>query len=309
MRITIAFTVMLVATSVAAQGWQVAISPTDETITGICAIHPDTIFIVTAGGNFARTGDACRTWQVFRVRDTAHLEDVSFANSQLGLICGRNGAIYRTTDGGGNWSDKSPADTMPWFTDVEMLDERIALVIGMTRDSASPFEGLQYRTTDGGRTWAKVASVGLGYAELLHLSGGPVCLLSFGRLHRSDDRGKTWSTVPTVEGASARTFSILGGTGIMAGPDGMFAFSSDSGRTWSKLNKWANKLFIAAQLVSESEGYAGGLGASMMRTTDGGRTWQSELLARSFDVLDLCLVGNRLYAVGSEGAIIYKPIK
>ena len=85
--------VVFVAASAAAQGWQAVKSPTNETITGICAIHPDTLFIVTAGGNFARTDDACRTWQVFGVKDDIHLEDISFASARVGLVCARSGRV------------------------------------------------------------------------------------------------------------------------------------------------------------------------------------------------------------------------
>ena len=300
---------VVLTSSGAAQGWKTLPSPTDETITGICAVPPDTVLIVTAKGTFARTYDGGKSWQAFTVAAGSQLEAVSFADSRIGLTCGRAGAVFSTSDGGRTWQDHSPDDTLPWFSDVEMLDARIGLVIGLSRDSASPFGGLAYRTADGGASWEKQTPLGVGYAELFYRSGGPVYLLSFGRLHRSDDKGKSWSTIPTVEGGSARTLSIFGKTGILAGPNGMFAFSADTGKTWTGVTGRSDQLFVAAELVSEAEGYAGGMGAVMVRTTDGGRTWDRELLARSFNILDLCLAGNRLYAVGSGGVIIYKLIE
>jgi len=307
--ITIIWALLILCSSVVSQGWEVVNSPTEENITGICSVHPDTFFIVTNKGNLARTDDAGKSWQVFGVAADITLEDVSFSNSRRGVVCGRNGAIYLTNDGGVTWKNKSIVDTLPWFMDVEMFDAQTGLVIGMTRDSASPFGGLAFRTTDGGQTWKKQKQLGLGYSEILYHPQGPVYLLAFGRLHHSDDLGKSWKSVKTVEGLPARTISIFGKTGILAGPQGMFAFSSDSGKTWTKLEKWSDKLYIAAELVNEKVGYVGGTNATMMRTADGGRTWKRELMAISFDVLDMCLIGDRLFAVGSDGSIIAKKVR
>jgi len=179
----------------------------------------------------------------------------------------------------------------------------------MTRDSTSPFGALSYRTTDAGQTWQKQEPLGLGYGEIFYHPGGPVYLLSFGRLHISRDRGQNWETVSTGDGLVARSISIHGKTGIMAGPSGLLAYSSDSGLTWTKPEQWSNKLYISSVLIDEKIGYAGGMDGEMIRTTNGGIDWKQELLVKSFNILDMCLAGDYLYAVGGEGGIIAKKVK
>jgi len=300
---------LVLLSSANAQSWKVVNFPLEENITGICFVHPDTGFVVTEKGKCVRSYDAGKTWKVLPVAPDVHLEDVSFVNSKLGLVCGRSGALYRTVDGGSTWENKLLKDTIPWFLDVEMFNTKIGVVIGMTRDPVSPFGSLAYRTIDGGATWAKQKSLGMGYTKITYSTGGPVYLLSFGQLHISHNFGKSWQTLQTGEGITARTLSILGRTGILAGPQGMCAYSSDSGKTWTKLDQLSNKIYIATELVNEQVGYIGGIESTIMRTDDGGRTWSNELMARSFNVLDMCLIGDRLYAVGSDGGIIYKKVR
>jgi photosystem II stability/assembly factor-like uncharacterized protein len=301
--------ILLLASPVVGQDWQVVNVPLDENITSVCFVHPDTGFVVTTKGKIGRTFDAGKTWKVSLVAANIQLEDLSFVNSRLGMVCGRNGVLYRTVDGGETWENKSLKDTIPWFLDVEMFNSKTGLVIGLSRDSLSPFGSLVYRTTDGGVTWKKQKPVGLGCSELQYRPGEPVYLLAFGKIYVSHDLGKSWQSYKTVEGLLARTLSIRGKTGILGGPNGMGAYSADSGKTWTTLDLGMDKIYIAAELVDEQVGYLGGYPSTMMRTSDGGKTWKQELMARSFNVLDMCLIGDRLYAVGSEGGMIFKKVK
>ncbi len=292
-----------------AQSWHVVKSPVTDLITGISFIHPDTGFIVTGTGWFARTYDGAKTWKATEIAFGARFEDVSFINSSIGLICGLQGALYRTTDGGATWKNVSPEDSLVMFYDVELLDPQTALVIGMDRSDTIPYAGIAYRSTDGGKTWKKQKRLGLGYSEIFYKPGGDVFFISFGQIHRSHDKGKTWQTFKTTTNSRARSLSLYGKRGLMAGPAGMCAVSSDSGKTWENVEQDKEINFIAAELIDEQTGYIGGLNAKMFVTADGGKTWQQELLARTFSVLDMCTIGNRLYAVGSGGGIIYKEVK
>ncbi|HWR83081.1 MAG TPA: YCF48-related protein [Candidatus Deferrimicrobium sp.] len=291
------------------QGWEAVNSPTDDIITAICALDDKTLFIVTAKGAAARTDDAGKHWRISPVASDIYLDDISFVDSKTGIVCGRKGALYRTADGGATWENLSLSDTNVWLMDAEMFNSQTGLIIGMASDTARRLQGLLLRTTDGGRSWRPQPRLGMGYSEILYRPGEAVYLLSMGQLHLSRDLGKNWETVPTVEGVIARTLSIRGQGGILAGPDGMSAYSSDGGRTWSKSDASAQCVYIAAELVDDNVGYVGGVPQILMRTADGGRTWKQELMARSFDVLDLCLVGKRLYAVGRDGGIIAKKVR
>ncbi len=296
-------------TALPAQDWKAVKLPVDEAITGIQFISPDTGFLVTREGTFLRTYDRCATWQTGTVDKTARLEDVSFASTAHGLVCGGYGALYVTEDSGQSWDNVSPGDSAHMYFDVLMVDTRIALVSGMDRGANVPYAGILLRSTNGGRSWLGQESMGMGYSELISTDAGRILLPSFGQLHVSTDQGETWQTRHLGIRGRARALSLSGSTGFLVGPESMCARSTDSGQTWTNLQIEEDRTFVAVEVVNEQTAYIGGLGSHMLVTTDGGQTWKEELMARSFSVLDMALIGDRLYAVGSEAAMVYKIVR
>jgi len=307
--IALAVAVFLTSGGVAAQEWQALHFPDGSDITGASFIHPDTGFVVTNHGYIGSTVDGGLTWHLTPVTSGAALEDVSFLNRNLGYVCGRSGSLYRTVDGGRSWDDLSLADTVPWLYDVEMLDSTDIIVAGATRAKTNPYEGLLLRSEDAGNSFDTLPIVGVGYKEFFYRQGKPLYLLTTGGLSRSDDLGKDWDTRLTIDGKPGRALAFAGRTGLIAGPRGMLAFSSDSGQTWRSNDRAENQIYIAAELIDENVGYIGGWPETIIKTTDAGRSWTEESFEPSFNVLDFCRIGDRLYAVGSGGGIAYKIVK
>jgi len=291
------------------QSWHQIGTPFSESITGISFVHPDTGFIITSSGDLARTFDRGKTWDVFHVEPGASLEDVQFRNSDTGMICGAKGKIYVTYNGGYAWQYKGVADSLPWFFDLAILDSKTAIAVGLSRQPEDPFGALGYRTTDAGNTWQKMKPLGLGYAEMQYTPGGLLYLLSFGKLNYSADKGLTWNSYRTTEGAPARALSIVGNTGVICGLKGMCAYSHDAGKTWYPSDQNKETMFVAAQLIDEKTGYVGGTLATLLKTVDGGQTWNADPMPSQFDILDFFLEGDRLYAAGTGGTMMYKTVK
>jgi len=283
-----------------AQNWHALEIPTNENITGIFFTHPDTGFVITNKGKMLRSFDTGKSWDIFDTAPNVSLEDVYFINSDTGYICGENGTLIKTTDGGYTWKNLLPGDTTSWLFDIEMLDHQTGLAVGLTRDLLQPMGGIAYRTENSGKTWSKLKPIGLGYSELL-LQNDTLYLLSYGKLNYSIDKGKTWQSMMTAEGSPGRAFSLVGKTGVICGLNGMCAYSSDNYKTWNPSQQNKTTMFIAAQLIDEQHGFIGGSNSTVLYTSDGGRTWLEELTIKSFDVFDFFLIGDRLYAAGSEG--------
>jgi photosystem II stability/assembly factor-like uncharacterized protein len=302
---------LLVAISVSsyAADWNSIGFPEPTNLTGVQFTHPDTGFVCTSDGRVGMTFNAGQSWSLLNVSLGTPLEDLHFLNSDTGLVCGHQGSMFRTTDGGYIWRRVLAADTILHLLDIEMLDRQVGLAIGMRSNKETPYASVVLRTIDAGASWEEQESVGMGPFELFYRPGRALSILSFGRLHFSIDQGLSWQEVRTIDGSPGRTVSLLGKTGLIAGPSGLCARSADSGRTWIKVAQDEQKFFIACELVDENTGYIGGATAVLRRTDDAGVTWTDVAMPEPFTVLDMYLIEDYLWVVGTKSGIIRKKVR
>lgn len=170
-------------------------------------------------------------------------DDVFFLNENLGWAAnGAFAAIYKTTDGGQNWTLQLAEQTteLPgnyYFRNVEFLNENIGFVGTLTNNKF-------LRTTDGGTTWNIVTN---------------------------------FPTTPqAICGIDCVGTSTVYGCGAYFSPAYVIK-STDSGETWQYINMSAYaEALVEILFVDENTGYASGqstAGGTILKTTDGGTTW------------------------------------
>lgn len=189
----------------------------------------------------------------------------------VGIDEGNNvSAILMTTNGGATWSLTAEiiGDTL---LDVDFADEKNGWAVGT--------EGVVYGSTDGGRTWAPepLSSWQVRYTrEPLKLKAqgdqdvAPMINASVASMFSVGDKaGWAAGDVPTGEGLNVRGFALG---------------SKDAGQSWSELVDGSgggapysvNDLWF----TSETDGWAAAGTLEdhqedvLLRTTDGGRTWE-----------------------------------
>jgi photosystem II stability/assembly factor-like uncharacterized protein len=183
---------------------------------------------------------------------TQRLRGVSAVSGQVAWASGAGATVLRTADGGQTWQKLSVTTEALDFRDVDAIDSQTAYIMSIGNGPASRI----YKTTDAGKTW-----------ELQFKNEDPKAFLdamsfwdksrgvAFGDsvdkqfyILTTADGGHTWSRVPTTNLPPAQE------------NEGAFAASGANIAVFGKSHAW-----IGTGAATKSR---------VLRTTDGGRTWQ-----------------------------------
>lgn len=296
------------AGGVRSQGWQVVSFPTADDLTGIAFSSPDTGFVVTRSGKIARTVNAGKTWGGVQLTKTP-LEHVILSGWKYLYVCGENGRVLKSENGGRDWVDRSYNDTNVTLVSIASLSSTDLLATGLTHDSTRRNVGVLLRSYDDGQSWDRIFLEGLGFGEL-DVDNGVARFCAWGKLYSTSNDGKSWDSLQLPSGKPSRTLDMKGNTGVMVGNFGQVSYSSDKGKTWNQvILPKEESHFTSVVLIDEKRGYIAGTDSKMYSTADGGKTWNRETLPLKCDLFSLVRLGNRIWAIGNGGAMIWKATK
>ncbi|NNK00566.1 MAG: hypothetical protein HKP58_09145 [Desulfatitalea sp.] len=250
-----------------------------------------------------------------KMRFPADLFSVSFANSDKGWACGRWGTIIYTEDGGTSWTyQKSTTDYT--LSSISFTDERHGWAVG---DG-----GTIVHTQDGGRTWKKQASPSpiflMGVTFVTPEKGWAVGERT--TIVHTRDGGQTWQVQFSGEDYILRAVSFADEmNGWAVGEYGFIYNTKDGGTSWTQQGGQfeismetgdiiaGNYLFDVSAVDGDSA-WAVGIEGHVIRTTDGGQTWQavitdlpnSHLLAVDVDESGHILIAGKGLMIHSNDA-------
>ncbi len=212
--------------------------------------------------------------------------DVFFleTNPDLGWVCGKQGAILRTTNGGETWDGIELQENYQ-LESIHFVNESVGFTSGQYRPSV----GKIFKTTDGGINWFDITpknAWGLWGNYFVNENVGMV--IGNGCTHemqffRTEDGGNSWDIFTTGELGSGLCDVILyseDGLGY-ATSSGLIWETNDGGRSWDIFSvsgdrDWQEELSIHNQsfLVPYSPFCTGGGPGGVRFSTDGGASWK-----------------------------------
>ncbi|MBA3726490.1 MAG: hypothetical protein H0W86_08560, partial [Armatimonadetes bacterium] len=246
--------------------------------------------------------------QVAPLPTSADLWGVDFVSPSIGFIAGEGHTLFKTTDGGDNWTSVAlPGYQDGPFYNVTFATPSLGFVSGNSAIGSKDI----FRTVDGGATWAQVQSFPLGgsWYHQDYIDGTTGFMGSNGGLVRTQDAGETWllrSGYPDCPVISGMDF-IDANTGLVSGliagssDEGIFK-TTNGGQTWRlKHPRAANDVVYLSDLIAVADS-----GVGVVRTHDGGETWFQTGATIETGLGDIEVLGSNTLVGVSLGGDIWR---
>jgi photosystem II stability/assembly factor-like uncharacterized protein len=209
-------------------------------------------------------------WQWANPLPQGHTIRAVALHGAVGYAAGDFGTVLRTDDAGSAWSGLATGSTAD-LDRLAVIDDDSIVVAG---------ECSARRSDDGGRTFVRLpwtasdARCGSAIAGLsFPTDRRGYLMLADGSMLRSDDGGSTWSPTAAVPSPQPTDIAFISSdTGLVTTAGGLVFRTATGGASWTLVAHASHGLrgldFTDAQI-----GHAVGEGASVLATSDGGKTW------------------------------------
>ncbi|HSD64658.1 MAG TPA: protein kinase [Ignavibacteriaceae bacterium] len=197
------------------------------------------------------------------------LNSINFVDPLRGYVCGFNGLILKTDDGGKTWQ-KNTFDSGVNFFSVLFITPDKGFIAGDN--------GTLIYTEDGGKNWnflktfskESVFDIYFLKDKLTGFMAG-----SHGTILKTVNGGRNWYPVYTP--AKELLYSIGfkdERNGFAVGWNGTMLKTTNAGISWKLMDKITDNYLRDIIFIDESNGFISGGGGLVLRTTDGGQDWR-----------------------------------
>ena len=238
--------------------WRVAVPPAPHLRAAAFAPGTKNAIVVGDSGTILRTDDGGKSWKRPALPSglKSSLSALAFTGPLSAVAIGEDAAILRTSDGGQAWELITPPGISAHLRAVIFTDAMTGIAVGDA--------GTILRTKDGGKTWrlAKVPSAGVGdlRAVTFGKAGSGIAVGTGETILTTMDGGENWqsSTIPAGQVSTTPVRDPLVLSAVV--------FVSET------------IAFAAGESVSRLGSHSTASEQPIIRSEDGGKTWQRAAL-------------------------------
>ena len=208
-------------------------------------------------------------WQQTRLSAGLDVRSLAISNTDKIFAASEDSAIYRSTNGGGDWAQMSLGITYPSVYTLAAFPNGEILAGGL---------GV-FRSTNEGQMWLPTGTLNAGVFSLAYTPSGTMFAGTGGGVYRSTDGSKTWAHASSgmSHPSSADVWSfVVNRSGVAfasANLDGVFR-STDNGDSWVAVDSGLTNADVRA-LALDAAGnlFAGTTSGGAFRSADNGDSW------------------------------------
>ncbi len=226
---------------------------------------------------------------------SATLYAVNFISKTEGWVCGQDGNIYHTINGGDTWEKQTSGSTDLLFS-IFFTDPLNGWVSGEN--------SVILHTSDKGVTWTPQTTGVPGGEGILCIyfisSTVGWCCTEDGSIIHTIDGGATWAVQVTGSANVYRSIFFTDSlNGWVCGDSGLIAVTGDGGATWTDQTSGTTEILRSIYFISTDVGYVCGDYGIILKTIDSGSTWVE--LSTTIDSLYKL---NSIYFISTENGFV-----
>jgi photosystem II stability/assembly factor-like uncharacterized protein len=217
--------------------------------------------------------------------------------------------VYRTTDGGYNWTVVLSFPDR--FIDaIWMINQNQGILVGDPPQFGGEY--ILMKTSDGGVSWSNCGtlygqSLETGFVNSLYVIGNNVWFGTSSRVIYSTNFGNSWALQQTDMHTYA-LFFLNASTGMLGGWSGSYQdlkFTTNSGLNWSYITDPGSN-DVGGLANNSLVWWCAKFNGKIYKSSNNGVNWAEDYNSNSYNIRHMSKArnGSRIWAVGSSGFIV-----
>ncbi len=227
----------------------------------VSVVNQNNAFAIVGDKSIYSTTDAGATWIMKTTPAWAPpvttLDGISFLSSTTGYVGGTNGYIFKTTNGGTNWSLVSSGGY--YVSDLFFIDENNGF--------SCRWGGQWSKTTDGGANWTGGTLGGNNFYSVFAIDANNVFLAgASATIYATTNGGTNWTQyVPPTTNDLYSIRAVDAQTIWAAGTVGAIVHSTNGGTNWSAETSGVFSTIKSLFFINSNTGWACGTSSTLLK--------------------------------------------
>jgi photosystem II stability/assembly factor-like uncharacterized protein len=328
------------------QTWSMKQQQTLKNFKAIWVRNSDDILVAgsfdNSGLELYRTINGGATWNLTYSNNSVSANDMQFPTDSIGYIVGNIGKVLRTEDAGNTWADVSNSSIngslqSVWFISPDTGFAGRSSTFGMYKTTnggltwnqnfgyyftncyamhflndtlgfAGAFGNAIFRTTNAGENWSQQSYPQLSeyirsfdFADSLRGMA-----VAGGYIYRTINGGTTWSSTFYTGNLRGGALSE-DGHAVVTNLTGGVKIGNNYGASFTEANPQAGiSTFRRVRMLNNTQGWVGGDEGKILKTSNGGESWQLQTAAPYYDyITDMAVLSaSKVLVCNDDGQIV-----